>query len=97
GDRPSPPISASHPLTVLSSLPETMRLPFGLKATLLTPPACPLRVRFSRPVSASQTFTVQSSPPLTMRLPSALNATLQSRFPSPSAIHTSPRSSAYHT
>jgi hypothetical protein len=36
-------VSASHTLTVLSKLPETMRVPSGENATLLTPPVCPRR------------------------------------------------------
>ena len=36
------PVSASHSRTVLSSLPETMRVPSGLNATLYTVPVWPV-------------------------------------------------------
>ncbi len=67
------PLSASQTFTVLSQLPETMRLPSGLIATALTPSVWPLRERISVPLSASQTFTVLSQLAETMRLPSGLN------------------------
>ena len=58
-------------------LPETMRLPSGLNATLDTAAVWPLSGwPIGWPVSASHTFTVLSSLPETMRLPSGLNATL---------------------
>ena len=38
------PVLASHTFTVSSELPETMRLPSGLNATLVAPSVCPLRV-----------------------------------------------------
>ena len=71
------PVSASHTLTVLSPLPETMRVPSGLNATLLTRSGVAVEGCADRwPVSASHTLTVLSSLPETMRLPSGLNATL---------------------
>src|SRR5689334_13381060 len=64
----------SQTLTVLSSLPLTMRLPSGLNATHSISSVCPLRAKVSRPLSASQTLIspgLNNSPPaLTMRLPS---------------------------
>src|SRR5262249_53933759 len=52
------------------------RWPSGLKATLVTQFAWPLRLRVSRPVCASHTFTVPSLLPLARRRPSVLKATL---------------------
>src|SRR6478736_7592804 len=67
---------AGHNRTVLSSLPETMRPPSGLNATLLTGPVWPVSgAPISRPVPASHTRTVVSLLPETMRAPSGLNAT----------------------
>jgi hypothetical protein len=71
------PVCASHTFTRPSPLPEAMRLPSGLNATLVTEPMCPLRVRVSCPVCASHTFTRPSPLPEAMRLPSELNATLR--------------------
>ena len=70
------PVLLSHSRTVLSSLPETMRLPSGLNATLVTPCVWPISgAPMGWPVSASHSRTVLSSLPETMRLPSGLNAT----------------------
>ena len=52
-------------------------LPSGLKATLLTVPRCPFKVRSSAPESVSQSRTVLSSEALASVLPSGLKATLQ--------------------
>ncbi len=53
------PVSASHSRTVLSSLPETMRLPSGLNATLVTASVWPVSGwPIGWPVSASHTRTV---------------------------------------
>ena len=71
------PVSASHSRTVLSSLPETMRVPSGLNATLATAPVWPVSgAPIGWPVSASHSRTVLSALPETMRVPSGLNATL---------------------
>ena len=73
-------MSASHTRTVLSPLPEAMRLPSGLNATLDTAPVCPVSGwPTGWPVAASQTRTVLSSLPEAIRLPSGLNATLRHR------------------
>jgi hypothetical protein len=62
-----------HSRIVVSSLPETMRLPSGLKATLSTPSLCPVSGGpIGAPVSASHSRTVLSTPPETMRRPSRL-------------------------
>ena len=61
----------------VTALPETIRLPSGLKATLTTSSVCPLSVSVSWPVAASQTFTVPVRLPLTIRSPSGLKATLR--------------------
>src|SRR5262249_35466900 len=65
------------------SLALAMRVPSGLKATLVTSRVCPLRARTSWPVCKSHTFTSpgvsewkESPEPLTMRLPLGLKATL---------------------
>src|SRR5207253_1138009 len=44
-----------HTFTVLSTEPLARRVPSGLKATLLTPPICPLSLRVSWPVAAYDT------------------------------------------
>ena len=54
----------SQTRTVRSSLPEAMRRPSGLKATLSTPPVCPRRVKTSSPVPVSHSLTVRSSLPV---------------------------------
>ena len=61
--RVSRPLAASQTFSVVSQLPETIRLPSGLKATLQIPPGCPWSVRVSWPVAASQTFSVLSALP----------------------------------
>jgi hypothetical protein len=48
-------LPASHTFTVLSELPETMRLLSDENDTLLTRSACPLRVTVSCPLAASHT------------------------------------------
>ena len=58
--RSRPWVAASHTFTVLSLLPEAMRLPSAENATLLTLSVWPLRVRTSCPVATSHTFTVLS-------------------------------------
>ena len=72
--RPRPRPSPSRPRSA-----EARRLPSGLKATLMTGPVCPWRVRASWPVAASQTLTVLSAPAEARRLPSGLKATLVAR------------------
>ncbi len=71
------PVAVSHNRTVLSTLPEAMRVPSGLNATLShrvvvaaigSPIGCP--------VAASHNRTVLSAPPEAIRVPSGLNATL---------------------
>ena len=60
----------------LSQLPEAMRLPSGLNATLNTPPVWPVSGwPTGWPVSASHNRTVLSSLPEAIRVPSGLNAT----------------------
>ena len=62
---------------MLSALPETMRLPSGLNATLDTVSVWPVSGwPTGWPVSASHSRTVLSKLPETIRLPSGLNATL---------------------
>ena len=76
-DRPRfPPAPRPRPSPSRHQLPETIRRPSGLKATLVTRIVCPLSVSVSWPVAASQTFTVLSSLPETIRRPSGLKATL---------------------
>src|SRR5262249_36516467 len=67
-------LAASHTFTVLSSLPEAMRLPSGLNATPLTHSVCPLRVRSSLPVAASPTSTGVSPLPAPTRMPTGRSA-----------------------
>src|SRR5262249_32345832 len=67
------PVCASHTFTspqnlpvFLSTappLPEVMRLPSALNATLVTALVCALRVSISCPVCPSHTFTAPSPPP----------------------------------
>ena len=60
------------------SLPETIRVPSGLQATLLTKSECPVRGSpMACPLCASQSRRVLSSLPETMRVPSGLQATLK--------------------
>src|SRR4051812_16410884 len=82
---------------ILSQLPETMRLPSGLNATLVTLFVCPLRVRTSFPVCASHTLAVLSELPERMRLPSGLHATLVTSLVWPLRERTSVPLSASHT
>ena len=71
------PVAASHTRTVLSQLPETMRVPSGLNATLHTASVWPVSGwPTGWPVAASHSRTVLSALPETMRVPSGLNATL---------------------
>ena len=64
------PVSASHSRTVLSPLPETIRLPSGLNATLNTESVWPVSGSpIGWPVSASHSRTVLSTLPETMRVP----------------------------
>src|SRR5262249_54870369 len=91
------PVSATHTFTVLSSLPETIRLPSAENATLVTWLVCPLRVSSSCPVCASHTFTVLSSLPEAIRLPSAENATLQTALVCPWRVRASFPVFASHT
>src|SRR6267154_391610 len=68
-------VSASHNRIVVSSDPDTMRLPSGENATELTQLSCPVRgARSGSPVSASHNRMVLSYDPDTMRLPSGENA-----------------------
>ena len=70
-------MSASHTRTVLSALPEAIRCPSGLNATLNTVPVWPVSgAPMGWPVSASHSRTVLSAPPEASRCPSGLNATL---------------------
>src|SRR5439155_7584659 len=102
-ERTSAPVAESHTFSVLSWLAQTMRLPSGLYATQLTPPACPLSVRISWPLSASHTFTSPAlfwlipALALMMRLPSGLNATLLTGYVCPVREKTSALLSASHT
>ena len=70
------PVSASHSRTVLSPLPEAIRCPSGLNATLITKLVPVIGWPIGLPVSASHSRTVVSMLPEAMRLPSGLNATL---------------------
>src|SRR6478672_11634903 len=66
-----------HTRRLLSPAPETMVVPSGLNATLVTKLVWPgSGWPTGLPVSASHTRTVASPPPETIRLPSGLNATL---------------------
>ena len=71
------PVAASHSRTVLSQLPETMRLPSGLNATLVTGAGVAGQRRADRLAGGGvpQPHRLVSLPE-TMRLPSGLNATL---------------------
>ena len=73
-------MSASHSRTVVSALPEAMRCPSGLNATLYTAFVWPVS-GWPRawPVSASHSRTRLVALPETMRCPSGLNATLGHR------------------
>ena len=67
----------SHVLTVWSRLPEFSVRPSGLKATLLTGPVWPRKLRTSFAVRVSQIFTVLSSPAEANQCPSpGLKATV---------------------
>ena len=62
------PVAASHTRTVRSQLPETMRVPSGLNATLFTQSVWPVSGGpIGRPVAASHTRTVLSALPETIR------------------------------
>ena len=80
---------ASQTITVLSRLPETIRLPSGLNATLVTALVCPRRVIASCPVLGSQIFIVLSELPETIRLPSGLKAPLLTRLLCPLSVRIS--------
>ena len=70
------PVAASQMSRVLSSEPETIRRPSGLKATENTEFVCPWRGGpMGLPVAASQMRRVSSMEPETMRRPSGLKAT----------------------
>ena len=74
------PVSASHTRTVLSPLPETMRVPSGLNATAITASVWPVSGGpIGWPVAASHTRTVLSLLPETM--PLAVGAERHSRYP----------------
>ena len=70
------PVRASQILALPSRLPVMIRLPSGLKATLLTSSLWPLSLTWGSPVSVSQTFTVLSELPVARRVPSGVNETL---------------------
>ena len=72
----SSPVDASHNLIVVSQPPEAIRLPVGLKLTLLTSSVCPWSVRSSSPVAASHNLIVLSPPAEAIRVPSGLKLTL---------------------
>ena len=75
------PVAASHTRTVLSALPETIRVPSGLNATLAHRVLCARSAagrrvgRWPRPTPAP----CVSALPETIRVPSGLNATLAHR------------------
>ena len=74
------PVSASQTRTVLSALPETMRLPSGLNATLFTQSVSPVSgAPMGWPVSTFHSRMVLSQLPETTRRPSGLNATLSTK------------------
>ena len=78
------PVSASHTRTVLSSLPEAMRVPSGLNATLVHRAGVPGEGwPTGWPVSASHTRTVLSALPVTM--PRAVGAERHAATPRPCA------------
>ena len=69
-------VGVPHPHRVVP-LPETMRVPSGLNATLITGPVWPVSgAPMGWPVAASHSRTVLSALPEAMRCPSGLNATL---------------------
>src|SRR6185312_14755436 len=71
---------AGHSRTVLSQLPDAIRVPSGLNATLDTTPVCPVSGSpRGWPVSAFHSWTVPSALPLASRCPSGLYATLDTR------------------
>ena len=75
------PLFASQRIRVLSSDPETIRLPSGLNTTELTQPVCPLMgLPMGLPLFAFQRIRVLSPDPETIRLPSGLNATEVTEF-----------------
>ena len=63
------PVPASHSRSVESRLPETMRRPSGLNATLITSSVPVSGLPRGWPVSASHIRSVLSSLPETMRVP----------------------------
>src|SRR6266581_1832629 len=65
----------SHTLILVSQLPLTRYLLFGLNTTELTRSECSLRVRSSAPLDTSHSLTVLSQLPLARVFPSGLNAT----------------------
>ena len=69
------PVEASQNLMVLSSLAEAMRVPSGLKLTLVTALVCPLSVLITSPVAALHNLMVLSSLPEAIRVPSGLKLT----------------------
>src|SRR5262245_1827893 len=78
------PVCASHIFTVVSSLPDTMHLPSGLKHTQLTVPVCPFStissvVSFLARRGARDTPTAVATRRITPRRPSTTGRCLEQR------------------
>ena len=71
---------------IVPNSPMRVFFPSGLKATLKTPSACPVRVRMCRPVLASHRRTLLSRLPDVRVFPSGLNATLLTQFVCPVSL-----------
>jgi hypothetical protein len=70
-------LTASHSWTVASAEPDTIRVPSGLNATLVTCLLLPLiGSPIGCPVAVSHSRIVESIEPEAIREPSGLNATL---------------------
>jgi len=68
------PVSRFQSFSLLSADAETVRCPFAVTATALTPLVWPVRVRSSRPVARFHTFSVRSADAETARCPSGVTA-----------------------
>jgi len=69
----------SHTIRLVSSDPDTIRVPSGLNATSNTPAVCPSKCRAISPVSRSHNTSEPSHVPPSTNRPSGLNATADTR------------------
>ena len=90
-------MAASHSFSVLSSLPDSTRVPSGENATEVTQSECPSKVRTRAPVAASHSFSVLSELPDSTRVPSGENATEMTASECPSKVRTRAPVAASHS